>query len=206
MKTYRKKKIYKQREPDDDESSGLTISFMLKTLWHLLWGGSLSPTYSSTKVALETSQTNVKSRVVEVRPVHKMLHIIDFDEEAKALMTKKLNLDSEASKRGSFTSSMFQKAISSTSSTSSWVHISPIWRNSETDGIIYVGDHHVAQDEADLRRRKITAIVNCTHGPSQLPNFQQNRLNYSSTYYKYLNFQICYWESFIDDSDKSVLG
>jgi hypothetical protein len=69
-------------------------------------------------------------------------------------------------------------------------HISPIWKNSRTGAVLYVGNHIAAQDSQFLLNLGINAIVNCTrpglNGKGELPNYHE-----SSPYnFRYYNFPV----------------
>ncbi len=90
---------------------------------------------------------------------------IDFDKEGRKLLASMLNL----------------KTLNS----SNWDNLNAIWRNPHTGGVIYVGDNHCAKNINSIRSYNITHIVNCTHGPTQLPNYHEKDKSII-----YLNFEV----------------
>mmetsp|Transcript_29951 Transcript_29951/g.41155 ORF Transcript_29951/g.41155 Transcript_29951/m.41155 type:complete len:200 (+) Transcript_29951:22-621(+) len=105
--------------------------------------------------------------------------LLDFDEEAKQLW-EKLNLDPTSRRNGQ------------------WNPVDSIWRHPVGGGTIYVGNQTAAENITLLRSYGITHVVNCTHGESKIPNYHEGRL-------AYLTFPISHWQSFVNNTNTSVL-
>jgi hypothetical protein len=109
---------------------------------------------------------------VEGGPYDKAASDINFDDEARKILSMNLNLGADG--------------VSNTNR--SYNDFDAIYRCPQGGGTIYVGNERAAKNLATLKRLRISRVVNCTQGPSMLPNFHQ-----SSGDLLYLNFTICYW-------------
>ncbi len=106
--------------------------------------------------------------------------ILDFDEEAHKLFAK-LNLEVSQGK-------------------SRWGDpVSPIYRHSVGNGIIYVGNQNAAENLKYLKENNITHVVNCTYGSSAIPNYHEK------AGIKYYQFPISNWFEFVNATNASVM-
>ena len=86
--------------------------------------------------------------------------VLDFDEEGRALWAR-LNLDGAAGRaRGH------------------WNALDSLYRHPVSGGTLFVGNQSAAQNLSLLRSSGITHVVNCTHGPSKIPNYHPGELQY----------------------------
>jgi hypothetical protein len=130
------------------------------------------------------------------------METLDFDAEAKALWAR-LNIDPTSVKGGLYNP------------------MDPIWRHPTGGGTIYVGNQGAAQSLDFLRSNGITHVVNCTSGPSKIPNYHEGALKYYvfpvSIFMNIvvkiiahsrsdINDKITYWNQYVDETDSSVLG
>lgn len=130
---------------------------------------------------LRSERRRVRERV---GPLDKAAAQINFDDEARRILSMKLNLG--------------PNGVNDRNDTYNDYDV--LYRCPKGGGKIYVGNERAAKDIFTLRRLQITRVVNCTHGPSQIPNYHQ-----ISGDLLYLNFLICYWEEETDDSNESIL-
>lgn len=110
----------------------------------------------------------------------KKTETLDFDEEGRKLYAS-LNIDFSQVKSGPYNS------------------LDPIWKHPTTGGTIYVGNQTAASSLDVLRAHNIISVVNCTSGPSQLPNYHDGKMNY------YI-FPVTYWSQHATETNESILA
>ena len=93
----------------------------------------------------------------------------DFDEEARKIF-RSLNIPQPSRK------------------VSHYNPLDPIWKDDKTGGVVYVGNHIAASDEAVLKAAGVTHVVNCT---DNMEMFMEGRPGFSTMRFDVATGGVC---------------